>query len=91
MSLEPVTIKQVDSLLSGATPQFSMQLKARLWALIEQLPADHEARRYGEAQMQLLDRLAMGTTRAGRGPAEPPADAAGWAAIPSHPSGGASD
>lgn len=82
------SIKAIDALLSGATPQFSMQLKARLHALVQDLPANDEVRRYGEMQMRMLDRLAMGTTRAQRGPGEPPVGHESWSSVPSHPAGG---
>jgi hypothetical protein len=57
------TVKEIDALLSGATPQFSMQLKARLRAMIAELPASDTVRKYGEVQMRMLDRLATGTSR----------------------------
>lgn len=82
-----VTMKQVEALMSGATPQFSMQLKARLWALIRALPEGDEVREYGEQQMQLLDHLALGTTRGLRAPGKPPVDDEGWKSLPSHPAG----
>jgi len=86
-----VKIEDVDALLSGATPQFSMQIKARLHALIGDLPTSDEARVYGEQQMELLDRLALGTTRGSRAPGRPPLDEQGWESIPSHPAGGPLD
>ena len=84
-------MEDVDALLSGATPQFSMQIKARLHALIAGLPEGDEVRRYGESQMQLLDHLALGTTRGQRAPGRPPLDSDGWQSIPSHPAGGPLD
>jgi hypothetical protein len=83
-----VSITDVDALLSGATPQFAMQLKARVWALVQHLPEGDEARSYGERQMVMLDNLALGTTRGERSPGSPDADDQGWQAIPSHPHGG---
>lgn len=56
-------IAEIDALLSGATPQFSMQLKVRLHVLIDGLPDGDVARAYGEEQMRMLDRLALGTSR----------------------------
>lgn len=85
----PIGIEDIDALLSGATPQFAMQLKARLHALIGALPADSEVREYGERQLDLLDHLALGSTRGVRAPGRPPLDSPGWEAIPSHPAGGA--
>ena len=90
MRKSDASIKQIDALLSGATPQFAMQLKARVFDIVEHLPKEDDVRTYGETQMRMLDRLAMGTTRGVRAPGRPPADAAGWASIPSHPQGGVS-
>lgn len=86
-----VTIEDVDALLSGATPQFSMQIKSRLHALIANLPEGDEVRRYGEEQMRLLDHLALGTTRGRRAPGRPSIDDEGWRSIPSHPASGPLD
>ncbi len=87
MSPSSVTIEDIDALVSGATPQFSMQIKARVHAMIQSLPADSDVRAYGMQHMQLLDAMAVGTTRGTRGAGQPAADAAGWERIPSHPSG----
>jgi hypothetical protein len=81
----PVTIEDIDALLSGATPQFALQLKPRLWAMLQNVPAHSDVREYGEQQLLLLDRIALGTTRGTRGPGRPPADDPGWREIPSHP------
>jgi hypothetical protein len=62
-SSHSVTIESIDALLSGATPQFSMQLKARLWDMIQDLPERDDVRIYGEQQMLFLDEIATGTTR----------------------------
>jgi hypothetical protein len=53
--------------------------------MIEGLPENSEVRTYGEQQMLLLDRIALGTTRGTRGPGRPPADDPGWREMPSHP------
>lgn len=82
------SIKQIDALLSGATPQFAMQLKARVHAMVSELPESHEVRAYGEKQMRMLDRLALGTTRGVRAPGKPAIGAPGWEQLPSHPQGG---
>ncbi len=81
----PVTVEDIDALVSGATPQFSMQIKARLHALIAPLPTGSPVRAYGEQQMTLLDAMAMGTTRGTAGQGQPERNASGWDRIPSHP------
>lgn len=87
MSTSPssITIEDIDALVSGATPQFSMQIKARVHAAIAALPANDAVRVYGEQHMQLLDAMALGTTRGTAGQGQPGIDAAGWDRIPSHP------
>ena len=57
MEREP-TKEDIDALVGPATPHFAYQLRARVLELIEDLPADHPVRRYGEEKMQLLDGLA---------------------------------
>jgi hypothetical protein len=55
--------------MGASTPHFALQLRNRIQALIEGLPADHPARIEGEREIARLDRLAFeGETR---GPAEP--------------------
>lgn len=83
-----VTIADIDALVTGATPQFSLQILERVKALIEPLPEGDEARAYGELQLTVLDRIARGTTRGTRAEGVPDADDAGWASLPSHPRGG---
>lgn len=83
-----VTIQDVDALVTGATPQFSQQIRARVRALIAGLGEDDPVREYGELQVAVLDRLAMGTTRSTRALGVPGVDDLGWAAMPSHPKGG---
>jgi hypothetical protein len=65
-----------------------MQLKARLWALIRDLPAEDPVRSYGEQQLALLDKLAAGTTRGPCRPGEPAHDDPAWSVLPSHPDHG---
>lgn len=84
----PVTAADIDALVSGATPQFSMQLLERLKALVSPLPESDPVREYGELQMRVLERIAMGTTRGIRAPGVPDADDPAWASLPSHPRGG---
>jgi RecB family exonuclease len=77
------TVEDVDALVGPATPQFAYQIRARVGALIGELPADHPVRRYGEEKMELLDRLAYASSKAEEGPLEPPSRP-GWEELPSH-------
>ena len=78
---EPTT-RDIDALVGPATPHFAYQLRARVRELIEDLPADHDVRRYGEEQMELLDRLGHASTKAEDGGAES-ASRPGWETLPS--------
>jgi hypothetical protein len=81
MEREP-TRHDVDALVGPATPHFAYQLRARVEELISGLPADHEVRRYGEEQMELLDRLGYASSKAEVGGREP-RTRPGWKQIPS--------
>ena len=76
------TIEAIDELVGPATPHFAYQLRARVNELIEGLPADHPARRYGEEKLALLDRLGHASSKAEEGPPGS-RDRPGWAGIPS--------
>ena len=76
------TIRDIDALVGPATPHFAYQLRARVRELIEELPAEHEVRRYGEEKMELLDRLGHASTKAEDGGAEP-RTRLGWGEMPS--------
>ena len=67
------TKDDVDALVGPATPHFAYQLRARVRQLIEDLPADHPVRRYGEEKIDLLDRLGHASSKAEEGPRESPA------------------
>jgi hypothetical protein len=67
--MRDATIEAIDELVGPATPHFAYQLRARVAELIQGLPADHPARRYGEEKMALLDRLGWDTI-----PSTAPAD-----------------
>ena len=75
-------IEQIDALVGPATPHFAYQLRARIRELIENLPADHPARRYAEEKMALLDRLGHASSKADDGPREP-RTRPGWDVLPS--------
>jgi hypothetical protein len=75
-------IEEIDRLVGSATPHFAYQLRARVRELIENLPADHPARRHGEEKMDLLDRLGHASSRAEEGSPEP-RSRIGWEEIPS--------
>ena len=76
------TIRDIDALVGPATPHFAYQLRARVRELIQDLPADHEVRRYGEQRMELLDRLGHASTKAEDSPPEP-RSRPGWETLPS--------
>jgi hypothetical protein len=76
------TIRDVDALVGPATPHFAFQLRARVRELIEDLPADHEVRRYADAKMALLERLGHASSKAEDGAPESRARI-GWAELPS--------
>jgi len=80
--IEP-TLLDVDELVGPATPHFALQIRARLRALVRDLPAEHPVRTYGEEKIELLERLAFASSKAEEGPLEPPSRV-GWETLPSH-------
>jgi hypothetical protein len=76
------TIDDIDALVGSATPHFAYQLRARVAALVADLPQDDPVRRHGEEQMELLDRLGHASSRAQDSPLEP-RSRIGWETIPS--------
>ncbi|HLY94780.1 MAG TPA: hypothetical protein VKP14_08045 [Gaiellaceae bacterium] len=76
------TIADVDALVGPATPHFAYQLRARVRELVMELPEDHPVRRYGEEQMELLDRLGHASSKAHDGKREP-RSRLGWSELPS--------
>jgi hypothetical protein len=76
------TRDEIEALVGPATPHFAYQLRARVEELIEDLPGDHPVRRYGEEQMELLDRLGYASSKAEQGGREP-RSRPGWQEIPS--------
>jgi hypothetical protein len=81
MAREP-RIEDVDALVGPATPHFAYQLRARVRALIRDLPEDHPVRKHGEEKMELLDRLGHASSKAEEGPLEPETRP-GWETLPS--------
>jgi hypothetical protein len=76
------TIGDIDALVGPATPHFAYQLRARVRQLVDGLPDDHPVRKYGEEQMELLDRLGHASSKADQGGREP-RSRPGWEEIPS--------
>ena len=76
------TKEAIDELVGPATPHFAYQLRARVRELIMDLPENDPVRRYGEEQMELLDRLGHASSKAHDGPREP-RSRPGWAGLPS--------
>src|SRR5262245_31267030 len=77
------TMEDVEALVCAATPHFAYQIRARVGALVRDLPEGHPVRRYGEGQMILLDVLGRSSSKAVEGPLEP-ATRPGWGFIKSH-------
>ena len=77
-----ITRDDIDALVGPATPHFAYQLRARVKGLIADLPEDDPVRKYGEQQMDLLDRLGYASSKAEEGPREPRSKP-GWVEIPS--------
>ena len=77
-----VTRDDIDELVGPATPHFAYQLRARIEELVNDLPEDHDVRRYAEEKMELLDRLGHASSRAEDGAVEP-RTRIGWETIPS--------
>ena len=77
------TVEDVEALVCAATPHFAFQIRARVRALIAELPDDHPTRRFGEEKIEMLERLGYSTTKALEGPLEP-ATRIGWETLPSH-------
>ena len=76
------SIRDIDALVGPATPHFAFQLRARVRELIEDLPADHAVRRYGEEKMRLLEALGHASSKAEQGGKEP-GTRIGWEELPS--------
>ena len=79
--VEP-SLRDVDALVGPATPHFAYQLRARVRELIQDLPPDHEVRRYGEEKMRMLEDLGLASSKAENSPKES-RERIGWETIPS--------
>ena len=55
------TVEDIRSLAGPSTPHFSLQIRNRIAALVERLPADDPARLEGERQIARLTDLAKHT------------------------------
>lgn len=77
------TIDDVDALVGPATPHFAYQIRARVRALVADLPEGHPVRSYGEEKLELLDLLGHASSKAQEGPLEP-STRLGWEGLPSH-------
>ena len=76
------TREDVDELVGPATPHFAYQLRARVRELVNDLPGDHDVRRYAEEKIDLLDRLGHASSKADDGRRES-SSRPGWQQIPS--------
>jgi hypothetical protein len=76
------TIEDVDALVGPATPHFAPQIRARVRELIADLPQDDPVRRYGEEKMELLERLALASSKSENSEPEP-RTRIGWEELPS--------
>jgi hypothetical protein len=76
------SIRDVDALVGPATPQFALQIRARVRELIGDVPSDHPVRRYGEEKMRMLEDLAFASSKAEQGGKEP-RSRIGWRELPS--------
>lgn len=77
------TRDDIEALVGPATPHFAFQLRARLRELIDELPAGHPVRRFGEEKIRLLDDLGHASSKAEDDEPEEPRARIGWDEIPS--------
>ena len=77
------TIHDIDELVGAATPHFAYQIRARIKALVAELPQDHPVKRYADSRVEMLDRLGRATCQAAEGPIEPDSRL-GWDTLRSH-------
>lgn len=77
------TCDDIEALVGPATPHFAFQLRARVRELIDELPAGHPVRRFGEEKIRLLDDLGHASSKAEDDEPEEPRARIGWDEIPS--------
>jgi hypothetical protein len=67
--VRPVTVEDIRALAGPATPHFALQIRNRIWRLIDGLSEDDPVRREGELQIARLEELAQhsGDPRGGTG------------------------
>ncbi|TMM28435.1 MAG: hypothetical protein E6F93_11545 [Actinobacteria bacterium] len=76
------TREAIDALVGPATPHFAYQLRARIEELVMDLPEDDPVRQYGEAKLELLDRLGHASSKADTA-GRVRRDVPGWDELPS--------
>lgn len=77
-----LTTDDIDALVGPATPHFAFQIRARVREAIADLPDGDPVRAYGEAKIDLLERLGRASTKAED--SEPESRSrVGWEQIPS--------
>jgi hypothetical protein len=62
-----VTPEDIRALAGPVTPHFALQVRNRIRRLVEDLPADHPARREGERQIARLEGLSKHSGEPRRG------------------------
>jgi hypothetical protein len=67
-STHEVTVEDVRQLMGASTPHFALQLRNRIAALIDGLPAEHPARVEGEREIARLEELGVRGEVRGLGP-----------------------
>jgi hypothetical protein len=76
------SVDDIQTLVGAATPHFAFQIRARVEQLIADLPEGDPVRRYGEEQIDLLDRLGYASSKAAEGERVTRTQP-GWREIPS--------
>ena len=77
------TFDDIEALVGPATPHFAFQIRARVRELIAGLSTADPVRRFGEAQLRLLDDLGHASSKAADDEPEEPRTRIGWDEIPS--------
>lgn len=77
------TRDDVDALVGPATPHFAFQIRARVRALVAELPEDDPVRRYAEERVEQLERLGYASSLAADSESPEPRTRPGWERVPS--------